>query len=252
MKHIVALSGGLASAWVAIWAVQNRVKLKMENLVLYFNDTHWEHEDLYRFLDDLEDFLCYPITIDSDGRDPEQLFYDEKILGSNMVPVCSRKLKGEMLQKYVERGDIVYFGIDETEFHRAGRINMIYTGFGVWSKFPLIEQKITKEQVKEKINEIGIEIPVMYKMGFKHNNCSGGCVRQGKASWKLLLETMPDVYAERERLEREFSEKAGKKCTFLKGVSLQQVREAIEMQPDLFNDEDLDGIDCMGFCENMF
>ena len=49
-RHIVCLSGGVASSWVANWVNKNIDGEK----IFYFNDTKWEHPDLYRFLDDLE------------------------------------------------------------------------------------------------------------------------------------------------------------------------------------------------------
>jgi len=50
-RIVVALSGGKASAFCANWAIEKYNK----NVLLYFNDTKWEHPDLYRFLDDLQD-----------------------------------------------------------------------------------------------------------------------------------------------------------------------------------------------------
>ncbi len=87
---IVTLSGGKASAWCADWAFKHYEK---KDVILYFNDTKWEHEDLYRFLDDLSNHFDHPITRDSDGRTPEQLFYDNNYLANNLAPFCSRILK---------------------------------------------------------------------------------------------------------------------------------------------------------------
>ncbi len=64
-------------------------------------------------------------------------------------------------------------------------------------------------------------------MGFEHNNCSGGCVRQGKKQWLHLLEWLPEVYRERELLEEKFCEEFGK-YSFLKDMTLKQLREEYE------------------------
>ena len=53
MKHIVSLSGGTSSA-VAADRVINRYG--RDNVILWFADTNWEDEDLYRFLKDLESY----------------------------------------------------------------------------------------------------------------------------------------------------------------------------------------------------
>lgn len=68
MSIIVALSGGKASAWCANYVLTHYAK---EEVVLYFNDTRWEHKDLYRFLDDLSIYFDHPIVFDSDGRSPK-------------------------------------------------------------------------------------------------------------------------------------------------------------------------------------
>jgi len=111
MRVIVALSGGKASAWCANWAFQNYDK---KDIVLYFNDTKWEHVDLYRFLDDLSKYFDHPILYDSDGRNPEQLFNDQHAIANNRMPFCSRVLKAERLHNFYNDGDAIIFGIGET------------------------------------------------------------------------------------------------------------------------------------------
>ena len=119
MRVIVTVSGGKSSAWCVDWALKNYSK---ENVILYFNDTKWEHPDTYRFLLDLSNFFNHEITYDNDGRTPEQIFYDKKVLGNNWIPVCSKILKCKRLEKYIVNGDIVIFGINPGENHRAIRI----------------------------------------------------------------------------------------------------------------------------------
>ncbi len=87
-RHIVAISGGIASAWVANWVREN---IDGE-IIYYFNDTKWEHPDLYRFLGDIEKALGIKITSDDNGKSPEEIFYEKRMLGSNRTPICSRIL----------------------------------------------------------------------------------------------------------------------------------------------------------------
>lgn len=171
MKHIVALSGGESSAAVAL------LVCRKGDPILYFNDTQWEHSDLYRYLSELSEYLGVPITEDSDGRSPEQVAYDNHALPNNRMPFCSRTLKAERLQKYAKPGDIVYFGIGAHEIHRAARIRTIYSGLGINTHFPLIERGINSDGARQLMEKTGIKRPAMYEMGFDHNNCSGGCVR---------------------------------------------------------------------------
>jgi len=77
-RIIVALSGGKASAWCAKWALEKFG----DRTILYFNDTKWEHPDLYRFLEDIERLLSIRIFYDTDGRTPEEIFYQKHALTS--------------------------------------------------------------------------------------------------------------------------------------------------------------------------
>lgn len=231
MKVIVTVSGGLASAWCADWALKNYPK---EDVVLYFNDTKWEHPDLYRFLDDLSKYLDHPIISDSDGRTPDQLFRDNNALANNRMPFCSRILKAERLQKYYKDGDVLLFGINSYEPQRAQRLIGVYQMVAVKRRaypklrFPLIENNISDTELVAFFIEAGIEIPELYKLGFAHNNCAGGCVRAGKRSWKLLLEKLPEVYSAREAIEEELRNKTGKDIHFFKDETLKAFRVRCE------------------------
>lgn len=259
-RHIVCLSGGVASAWVANW-VKNNIN---GEVIYYFNDTRWEHPDLYRFLDDLKRVLKIEITEDSDGRTPEQAFYDSKMLGSNRAPICSKILKAERLQNFVKPGDTLYFGIDGSEIHRAARITPIYDRLQCKSVFPLIDNKVLRHETFKFIESLEIEIPQMYKDGFTHNNCSGGCVRAGEKQWASLLRVYPDVYAERERVEIEFTEWNQKRrsekdpnynlteYTFMKNMSLKTFREKIEQGLEFdFGEDEWQG-ECIGVCGRLY
>jgi hypothetical protein len=242
MRHIVALSGGAGSAWVAIWAVRQGL-----DPVLYFNDTKWEDQDLYRFNADLSAYLGIPITEDSDGRSPEDVFYDMRFLGNNRVPLCSRVLKAERLQKYAQQGDMLYFGIEPTEPHRAIRIKQIYESLGVSVRFPLIETGTDKSQIFADLESFGLRLPRMYAEGFSHNNCAGGCVRAGEAHWKITYRVRPDVFQQRMELEDTMREYLGGNPTILKGQTLRQLKARIDAQPEIDFGEP-DAVECVGIC----
>jgi 3'-phosphoadenosine 5'-phosphosulfate sulfotransferase (PAPS reductase)/FAD synthetase len=252
LRVIVALSGGKASAWCADWALKNYPK---KNVILYFNDTKWEHPDLYRFLRDLRRYFNHPIMVDADGRSPEELFYDHHALANNRMPFCSQELKAKRLQKFYRDGDILVFGIGTDELTRANRLVGVYQTVAVktgkWPKliFPLIHENITKEQVDKFVSDAGIKVPLLYRLGFLHNNCSGGCVRAGKKHWKLLLEKLPEVYADRERVEEEVRKYFNKDIHFFKDETLKHFRERVQQQQQIdFGPEDDKEVECIGIC----
>ena len=255
-RVIVSLSGGLASAWCAHWALSHYPK---ERVLLYFNDTKWEDKDLYRFLSDLETYFNHSIFVDADGRNPEQLFRDKHALANNQMPFCSRMLKAERLQKFYQEGDTLVFGIGPHEMARAKRLVAMYQKVAVKRnktcklEFPLIKERVGKAHVLMFIHEAKIKIPRLYELGFEHNNCGGGCVRSGVGQWRHLLATLPEVYAERERVEEEFREKTGKDVHYLKTITLKQLRENIESQGYFefqYPDENHEVVtDCIGICD---
>jgi 3'-phosphoadenosine 5'-phosphosulfate sulfotransferase (PAPS reductase)/FAD synthetase len=244
---ISTISGGIMSFYAAYSTIK---KYGKDNVLLYFNDTKWEHRDLYRFLDDISLFLGKDIIYDSDGRSPDQIFFDERFLGCNRVPLCSRILKAERLQRFYKDGDTLIFGIGIEEYRRMQRIIAAYqivyakTNKYCQIEFPLIEQKIPNYKINEWFALTGIKKPELYEMGFEHNNCSGGCVRQGKKQWRKLLKLLPEVYQAREDLETRFQERFGK-GSFLKDMTLKQLREDNEYG----NDIDLFAGECIGVCQ---
>lgn len=255
MSVIVCISGGKASAWCANWALK---KFPKDDVILYFNDTKWEHPDLYRFLNDVSSYLGKQINFDSDGRSPESLFYDNGALANNRMPFCSRILKAERLQACYKDGDTIIFGIGVDEPQRANRLIEVYTSVAKsrnkWPKlmFPLISERMTPQKVNEWLASTGIMEPLLYRLGFKHNNCSGGCVRAGKKHWKLLYEKLPDVYRDRERVEREVREFLNKDVSFFKDETLEEFRIRIESGSlSAYYDTDDKETECIGVCSTI-
>ncbi len=257
MSIIVTLSGGKASAYCAKLIFD---KYPKEDVILYFNDTKWEHPDLYRFLDDLSAYFNHPIIHDSDGRSVEDLFFHYNALANSRMAFCSQILKAQRLHDYYKDGDTLVFGIDNSEKHRADRIEQVYVDIQRRKKksckieFPLIENKVIKEEVNEWLKQTAIEEPLLYKLGFSHNNCSGGCVRAGERHWTLLYKKLPKVYLDRERAENEIRLITGRDITILKNMTLTQLRETIEndIASEYDYDADTDGtVECIGICSNI-
>jgi hypothetical protein len=69
---------------------------------------------------------------------------------------------------------------------------------------------------------LGIPVPLLYRLGYEHNNCGGLRVRAGQRQW---LKTFPDRYAYAEAKEQEFRRRFGKDVAIL--------TETATSQPDL-------------------
>jgi hypothetical protein len=68
--------------------------------------------------------------------------------------------------------------------------------------FPLIERQITKEDALGMLWKAGIDIPVMYRLGYNNNNCIG-CVKGGIGYWNKIRQDFPDTFRRMAEIERE-------------------------------------------------
>lgn len=214
-NHIIFFSGGKSSFSVADWVKNNYPE---DNIVLYFTDTLWENFDLYRFMDEASDKLQLPMLTHSAGLNPVELMFEKKLVFNSMIGDCSKVLKMRVAADFLKKGkrppiekwrnkqylraeDFVteatlYFGIGFEEMHRQGPIQKNWQPFQV--EMPAIDQFIDNNEVLKKY---GIRQPVLYDLGFSHNNCNGRCVKAGQGHYKNLKQKMPDVF--RKIMEQE-------------------------------------------------
>jgi hypothetical protein len=197
-------SGGLGS-----WAAAKRVVQQhgAENTILLWCDTMMEDEDLYRFVHEAASNVGAELVRIADGRDPWQVFFDERFLGNSRFDPCSRILKRHLADKWIaNRFDpstcTRYVGIDWSEYHRFERLRDRLQPWKVLA--PLCDPPyLTKKQMADWLSSEGIKLPRLYEMGFDHNNCGGFCIKAGQAHFRRLLETMPERYAYHERKEQD-------------------------------------------------
>lgn len=224
LKHIIMFSGGASSAYVAKWVVDRYGK---ENCILLFTNTQVEDEDNYRFMEDVANYIDLEITYRTDGRTPEDVFFEQKFLGNSRHAACSHELKVKQtilfLNELILQGvhPILYFGISAEEDHRIASLTSNYghefsldvldehgeiielNELGI--RFPLGNMIRTTNDVHSIIEkEWSIPLPRMYKMGFKHANCAGKCVRAGMHHFANLYRVWPDRYKEFEDMEEKF------------------------------------------------
>lgn len=207
-NHIIFFSGGISSFAVAAWVKKQFPK---DNIVLYFTDTFWESPDLYRFNNEVSDKLQLPLLVHSSGLTPIQLGFEKKLVFNNMIGDCSKILKMKVSSDYLKKGKLpkiqawrnkeylmnedfitdatLYFGIGFEEMHREKQIKENWAPFRV--DFPLINHNIWRDKL---LIEYDIKQPILYDHGFFHNNCNARCVKAGQGHYKLLKETMPDVF----------------------------------------------------------
>lgn len=197
MKHIVSLSGGISSA-LAAERVINRYG--RDNMTLWFADTSWEDDDLYRFLDDCMARWGGELVRYTDGRTPLEVADDQNIIPNQRIAPCTHELKVKPFVRYLKaqaKPVTVHLGLDWTEVHRMEAPKRNYEAIdGVTVDYPLMWQPYELRNYFDVVRlEWGIAIPRLYGMGFPHNNCGGRCVKQGMREWKRLQIHFPERFA---------------------------------------------------------
>ncbi|WP_254055932.1 hypothetical protein [Paenibacillus glucanolyticus] len=257
-KHVAMFSGGAASAYVAYLMVQKHGR---ENCILFFSDTLWEHEDNYRFMFEVAEYIGIEFHRVMDGRTPEEVFDQTRFLGNSRLAKCSSELKVRQTVIFIEdlrdQGyePILYFGIGPHEKQRQQNLTEFYEHQAtepVETRFPLVDSILKDEDLKGIIEkDWKIKLPYMYELGFSHANCGGRCVRGGFNHYKDLLRIWPDVYHQQEEMENRLREKLGD-VTILKHhegqpVTLTQYREQLESNEALLlaSSEEDDTVPCV-------
>lgn len=198
MKVISWFSCGAPSA------VMTKILLKeYPDTRIAYCDTGSEHPDNMRFLMDCEKWFGRKVEgLKGDYDSVDEVIDDRKYLaGINGAP-CTAELKRVPRLRYQEMDDIQAMGYTTDERKRAKRftknnpeLNVIY---------PLIKMGMSEYDCHALLREIGIELPVMYKLGFRHNNCLG-CVKSGSAKyWDLTRRHFPEVFQRRCEQSRKY------------------------------------------------
>lgn len=256
MIHVVQYSGGVGS-WAAAKVVAE-IKPPEDPLILLFSDTLMEDEDLYRFLhESAANVAGGELVIITEGRDPWQVFRDKRFLGNSRIDPCSYYLKRMFIRAWLEEhcdveSTVCYLGIDWTESHRYTKAARYWEPWRV--EAPLVDRiDIDKQKIFDWLEAEGIRRPRLYDMGFAHNNCGGFCVKAGQGHFKLLLEKMPERYAEHESREEEMRQFLDKDVAILtdrrgggkRPLTLRELRERVEAEQEV-DELDIGGCNCIG------
>ncbi len=253
MIHIVSYSGGLASFFEAKLTIE---KYGKDNVELVFCDTKSEDEDLYRFLDDTEKYLGMKITKLVEGRTNWECAFDDNFLYNSRIANCTINLKMKMFNKYIKPIDddkvVVHIGFDYTELHRFEKSKKHYK---CKIESLIKDTELTKANMRDELELLGIELPLLYRLGFAHNNCGGFCFKAGIGHFKQLYLKLPDRYDYHMNKEQELIKQIGKDVSILKRVrnggkinlTLKDLKEEFIQngtQLDMFEDLDIGGCDC--------
>lgn len=183
---------------------------------IVYTDPGYEHPDNVRFLKDCERWYGQKITIlkSEKYKDIYDVFEKTRYLAGVAGARCTTEMKKVVRRKFEKlESDIQIFGFDVSETHRADRFRANNPEVNL--ETPLISEGITKADCIRMIREAGIEIPAMYKMGYKNNNCIG-CVKGQAGYWNKIRVDFPEVFERMAKMERIIGAAINKK--YIKGV----------------------------------
>ena len=198
-RVVCHFSCGAASAVATKMAIQ-----KYGEVMILCADTGSEHPDNARFLKDCEAWFGQKVqVVKSDVyEDIYDVFESRRFLVSPQGAPCTGAMKKKPLDALWEIGDVEIFGYTSEEVRRLDR----------WRKgnperiieCPLVDRLLTKEDCFGILERAGIDLPEMYKLGFRNNNCIG-CVkaRDSIDYWKRVRKYFPAQFKRTADLERE-------------------------------------------------
>ena len=195
MSRIVChFSCGAASAVATKLVIEENKRGANFPLVVVNEHVKQEHPDNQRFLRDCEDWFGVEIITLVHPKyrgDIYEAFEGEKYVAGVYGAVCTRTLKKELAAQIWKPGDIDVLGYTAEEQGRYDDwidANNERRGMAI-----LIDRGLTKSDCLAMVERAGIKLPVMYELGYEHNNCIG-CVKAGMGYWNKIRVDFPEAF----------------------------------------------------------
>jgi hypothetical protein len=221
-RVLVWFSCGAASAVAAKLAAD---KYRNDNLeVLYCDTLKYESTDNPRFMKDVEQWIQWPIKIirSQEYSDIFDVFDKTGWLIGVKGARCTTELKKNVRKAYQRIGDLHIFGLtaDETMPLCVKAIDDRITKLEKANpeldlEWNLRDAGITKRQTLQMVADAGIQLPLLYRQGFRNNNCVG-CVKGGMGYWNKIRVYYPEAFARMAAQERKMNATVCK--VYIKGV----------------------------------
>lgn len=195
-RYLSWFSSGAASA------VATKIALSLyADVTIYRTDVGSEHPDNERFSDECAEWFGQEVhTIKVPKyKDTWEVWEKERYLVGPTGAKCTVELKKKARWMVERDSDAQIFGYTADEASRADRFREQNPEIVLVT--PLIERGLTKRDCLAMIDRAGIELPAMYRLGYKNNNCIG-CVKGGMGYWNKIRRDFPETFERMSKLER--------------------------------------------------
>jgi 3'-phosphoadenosine 5'-phosphosulfate sulfotransferase (PAPS reductase)/FAD synthetase len=240
-RRIVWFSCGAASA-VAAKLTSEKYNGAVE--IIYCDTSKNEHPSNARFRTAVEHWIGLPVQIVANPlyATVEEVFDARNYMSGPAGAPCTVELKKKPRFAYQHPEDTHVFGLTVDEGHRIARFER--DNHELFLEWPLRDAGITKPDTLRMIEDVGIELPLMYQLGYANNNCIGCVKAQSPHYWNKIRSDFPDVFARR----AEQSRRIGARLVRLRGERIfldelpanaaEVVTEDLSCGPQCKQDED--------------
>ena len=161
-----------------------------QDITVAYCEIEEEHPDNKRFLVDCERWFGQKIIILKNEFYGGSIYnvFEKNYMRTPAGSPCTRALKKEVRKKFQRVNDRQVFGYTIEEQSRLDRFIDANNDVDIWPI--LIDKGLGKEDCLAMIDRAGIELPEMYKLGYRNNNCIG-CVKGGMGYWNKIRVDFP-------------------------------------------------------------
>lgn len=153
-----------------------------------------EHEDNRRFLSDCERWFDHPIAVLRDekyGASTLECWKKKRYIKGAYAAPCSFELKRNLLDKFSLPDDLHVLGYTCEEIDRYDAFIDAHNDKSI--SVPLIEKSLSKSDCLAMVERAGIELPMMYRLGYDNANCIG-CPKGGAGYWNKIKRDFPERF----------------------------------------------------------
>jgi len=209
-KYLISVSGGKDSTALLHWVLNLRDR---KDIVAFYCDTGWEHPDTYKYLDYLEGRFNIKIERLKPAYSFEELCIKEKMIPSFATKFCTRVLKMETSNKFVEsfNGEVIVFtGVRRDESNNRSEEQ----SHKIVNKTKYIQPLVywSTQKVYDYLKDNDIKLNPLYKKGFSRVGCYP-CIFANQKDIGALEKWAIDRV---KSLEEKVSKASGKNITFFK------------------------------------
>lgn len=243
MGRIVSwFSCGAASAVASKLAINKYGKSSVE--VVNCDTMRNEHSDNYRFSREVSEWLGVEIKRIGSTKYSfiEEVFDARRYMSGIKGAPCTIELKKIPRFDYQQVDDINVFGYTADETKRIAKF--VENNPELNLDWLLHDQGYTKEDCFKILSVANIELPAMYRLGFRNNNCLGCVKASAPKYWNMIRQHFPQVFARRAQQSREI----GCKLTRIKNAAGKWEHIYLDELPEYVIDEFKEDLSCGPEC----